>query len=502
MDQSDFSILIGRLERQADERPRLYAAKVAGVAALGYLPLALLGAIVLAVLFHIVRSLLGDAPPSIWVVAAGVGAVATLVAVVRALLVRVETPAHRPLTAEETPQLFALLEDVARRMNAPPLASVGVNGEFNASIRQTPRWGVFGGYRNHFTIGAPLLAALDVEEFAALAAHEMGHSSAGDGKFSAWIYRQRMTWAAVQRKFAEPASWFERMLAHFYAWYAPYFYAYSFVLARKHEYAADRAAARTTQAEALARALVKLELLGRFLAEVFWERFFAHIEKSAEPPYRPYSIMLRAFKIAQKEWSRPDWLREALSRYSAEDDAHPGLAERLAALDMSPALPTFDERSSSLSLLEPATAGLVHYCDEEWRAENLAHWRKRHDDIREARWKISEYEQYDPKDLKSQDLWAKAQLLFTVNRFGDGVQTLEMLVSRGGAFPKAHMQLGQLLLEHQDERGLEHLASAAQQDPELTRTAGVVGYSYLVNRGRKREALRFWERISAAAEGG
>ena len=502
MDQSDFSILIGRLERQADERPRLYAAKLAGVAALGYLPLALLGAIVLAVLVHIVRALLGEAPPSIWMAAMGVGAGATLVAAARALLVRLETPVHRSLTAEDAPQLFALLQGLARRMNAPPLASVGVNGEFSASIRQTPRWGVFGGYRHHFTIGVPLLAALDADEFAALAAHEMGHSNAGDGKFSAWIYRQRMTWAAVQRKFAEPSSWFERMLARFYLWYAPYFYAYSFVLARNHEYAADRAAARTTQAEALARALVKLELLGRFLSEVFWERFFSHIERSAEPPYRPYSIMLRAFRIAQKEWSRPDWLREGLSRYSAEDDAHPGLAERLAALDLQPALPAFDESASALQLLDPAAAALVHHCDEEWRAENLAQWRKRHDDLREARWKIAEYEQYDANDLKPEDLWAKAQLLFTVNRYADGVQTLELLVSRGGAFPKAHMQLGQLLLEQQDERGLDHLAAAAQQDAELTRTAGVVGYSYLVNRGRKREAMRFWERISAAAEAG
>ena len=30
--------------------------------------------------------------------------------------------------------------------------------------------------------------------------------------------------------------------------------------------------------------------------------------------------------------------------------------------------------------------------------------------------------------------------------------------------------------------------------------SGVLGYSYLVNRGRKREAMRFWERVSAASE--
>jgi hypothetical protein len=501
MDQSDFSILIGRLERQADERPQLYAAKVAAVAALGYLPLALIGAVILAVLYSIVAALIAGATPSIWVVLIGVGAVVTLIAMVRALRGRPEAPADRSVTAEEAPHLFALLDQIAGRMHAPPLASVTINGEFNASIRQIPSWGVFGAYRNHLSIGLPLLAALSVDEFAAVLAHEMGHSSSDQGEFSAWVYRQRVTWAALQRKFAEPATLFERTLAHFYGWYAPYFYAYSFVLARNQEYAADRAAARMTEPATIGRALIKLELMGRFLAEVFWERFFSHIEKSAEPPYRPYSIMQRAYRMAQKEWSRPEWLREALSRYTADDDTHPSLADRLASLDLKPPSPTFDEGSAALSLLEPAAARLIHHCDEQWRAENLSQWRKRHDEIREARWKISEYEQYDANDLKPEDLWAKAQLLFTVNRFADGLQTLELLVARGGASPKAHMQLGQLLLEHQDERGLEHLAIAAHQDPELTRTAGVVGYSYLVKRGRKREALRFWERISALEAG-
>jgi hypothetical protein len=500
MDQSDFSMLVGRLEREADEHPRLYAAKVAGVAALGYLGLALVGATILAACYYVVRTHIVEGRPSGGMVLLAVGAAATLVAMVRALWVRLEGPAGRRITADEAPQLYALIDDVASRMAGPPLGTVTISSEFNAGIRQIPRWGVFGGYRNHLEIGLPLLAALTVEEFTAVLAHEMGHLSAHHGKFSAWIYRQRTTWAALQRKFAEPANLFDQALAHFYGWYAPWFYAYSFVLARNQEYAADRLAAHVTQAEALGRALIKLELLDRFLSEVFWERFFSHVEKSAEPPYRPFAVMQRAFKVAEKQWARPDWLREALSRYAADDDTHPSLAERLAALDLTPALPGFDEGAAALSLLEPARANLIDHCDEEWRAENLSQWRKRHDEIREARWKIAEYEQYEASALKPEDLWAKAQLLFTVNRYGDGVETLQALVALGASFPKAHMQLGQLLLDAQDERGLEHLLAAAQQDPELTRTAGVLGYSYLVNRGRKREAMRFWERVSAASE--
>jgi Zn-dependent protease with chaperone function len=500
MDQSDFSVLTGRLEREADERPQLYAARVAVVAALGYLALALLGAIILYACYQVVRSQITEGRPSGWMMVLGAGAVATLIAIVRALWVRLGAPHGRPITAEEAPQLFALIDDVASRIEGPPLATVTINGEFDAGIRQIPRWSVFGGYGNHLEIGLPLMAALSVEEFTAVLAHEMGHVGGRHDRFSAWVYRQRMTWAALQRKFAEPVGLFDRALAPFYSWYAPYFYACSFVLARNHEYAADRAAAHVASPEAVGRALIKRELMSRFLAEVFWERFFSHVEKSAEPPYRPYSVMQRAFTVAEKQWARPDWLRDALARYAADDDTHPSLAERLAALELTPALPSFDESAAALSLLEPAATGLIQHCDDEWRAENLPQWRKRHDEIREARWKISEYEQYDANDLGPEDLWAKAQLLFTVQRYVDGVETLQVLVSRSGSHPQAHMQLGQLLLDNQDERGLEHLAAAAQQDPALVRTAGVVGYSYLVNRGRKREAMRFWERVSAAAE--
>ncbi|MGH8176641.1 MAG: M48 family metallopeptidase [Steroidobacter sp.] len=499
MDSSDFSILIGRLEREAEERPRLYAAKVAGVAALGYLCLSLVAIGVLAACSFILQSVVSGGRPSGWMVLGLAAGICTLFAMVRALWVRLDEPADLQITREASPELFALIDDVSTRMSGVPLAGVTINSEFNASIRQIPRWGVFGNYRNHLQLGLPLLTALSVEEFAAVLAHEMGHLSGQHGQFSAWIYRQRMTWHALRRKFEEPANVFDQVLAWFYGWYAPYFHAYSFVLARNHEYAADRAAAHFTDAQSLGRALTKLELMGRFLSEIFWERLFAQVEKAPEPPYRPYSLMQRAFKVAEKDWSRQEWLRESLSRYAAEDDTHPSLAERLAALDITPALPGYDADASALSLLGPMAPDLINYCDEAWRADNVANWRKRHDELKEARWKIAEYEAYETSALGPEDLWAKANLLLNVNRDADGIEALQLLIAREGAWPKAHLLLGHLLLGRGDEHGLQHLLQAAEQDVELISTAGTMGYGYLVNRGRKGEAMRFWERISAAA---
>jgi hypothetical protein len=55
--------------------------------------------------------------------------------------------------------------------------------------------------------------------------------------------------------------------------------------------------------------------------------------------------------------------------------------------------------------------------------------------------------------------------------------------------------LAQLLLRDGEEQGLQHLVKAAQQRAELVDTAAAIGYEYLINRGRKGEAMRFAQRI-------
>ena len=192
---------------------------------------------------------------------------------------------------------------------------------------------------------------LDGAEFKTVLAHEIGHLGGEHGRFAAWIYRQRTTWRALQHKFEEPTNVFEQMLARFYRWYIPYFDAYTFVLARNHEYQADRAAARATNLRLFVRALVKVSLAGRFLKESVLAAFFAQVEKVPKPPYLPFSMMPKALAVAQKEWLRNDWLQSALSMFAAEHDTHPGLGERLAALEVGAELPAHHAGKSALALL-------------------------------------------------------------------------------------------------------------------------------------------------------
>ncbi len=497
MDSSQYSALVGRLEREADAHPALYLAKVAIAAALGYLIPGLIALVILACCFSILHALMTGARPSILASIGILAGAAALIPTIRALRVRMAEPDGLLLTRDDAPDLFRLIDVISRKIVAAPFATVKINGDFKLGIQRSPRWGVFGGYSNHLYIGAPLLLALSADEFCALLAHEIAHLGGGQRRFGAWIYRVRETWNQLAGKFAQPANAVDRALAYYYRWYAPWFYAYSFASARTHEYESDHLAAYVTSAPTLGRALIQVELAGRFLSDIYWARFLARVEEAPEPPYKPYSLLPRAFKILEKEPSRPRWLAEALRRYAAENDTHPSLAERLAALDVSPQVPPPATSSAALMALGSAAQPAIDHCDDVWRAQNLANWRKRHDQIREARWKLAEYEQHDSSSLPPEDLWAKAGLLLSVQREEDAIDSLRQLVARQGAYPDAHLLLAQLLLKCGEEQGLNHLILAAQQRAELVDEAAMIGYQYLVSRGRKGEAVRFAQRIQA-----
>jgi Zn-dependent protease with chaperone function len=383
MDRSDFSFLVARLERQAAASPGSYAFRVALLAALGYLALFVIAALILACVWLSWHELVTGGAFSIKLaILALVGAI-TLVGLVRALWVDLGEPDSLRLTRNEAPQLFETLDELRMKMGGVRLHAVYITNEFNASIMQVPRWGVFGNYRNHLEIGLPLAAALSTEELKAVLAHEMGHLSGSHGKFSAWIYRQRVTWHALSSKFEDPSNFFEQMLCAFYAWYAPYFYAYTFVLARSQEYEADRAAAAATSPGAVAASLTKTELIHRFLGEVFWKRLFDQVSRSPEPPYLPYANMARAIQIAEKEWARKDWLQEGLRNVSDDDDTHPSLSERLAALEVEPTLPSHRPERSALRLFEPVVLGVVRQFDDRWRRDTVKEWRARHAELKQ-----------------------------------------------------------------------------------------------------------------------
>ena len=284
MTNDEFDALVARLESQAVRRPLLYKMRVLMLALLGY------GYITFMLIGLLLMTLLSLA------VLKGIGlklAIPLLIliwAVLKALWVKLEAPEGRRLTRKEAPALFAMIDDLRRRLKAPRFHRVLVTHDFNACVVQTPRLGIFGWHRNYLVIGLPLMKTLNVEQFRAVLAHEFGHLAGGHGRVSNWIYRLRLSWHTLMSSLTSEGRFGTFLFRRFFNWYVPYFTAYSFPLARANEYEADAAAARLTSPSSIAEALTAVNVVGRYLDERYWADIHRSASDLPRPAFAPYGL--------------------------------------------------------------------------------------------------------------------------------------------------------------------------------------------------------------------
>lgn len=375
MDQADFVHMVRMSEHASAENSSAYRRSVAAFAALGYAwvlgCLALAAGMVLWVLPQLLQGRF-----RFWMVWLLIAAVGLLWTSLRALWVRLEAPEGVEITALEAPELFEALERIRRKIKGPPIHKVWLNDEFNAGIQQVPRWGLLGGAVNHLTIGLPLLMALDRPRFLAVLAHEYGHLRGDHGRFAAWIYRTRLSWMRLNHNLADDEGPVAAATQAFMRWYFPRFCAKTFALARQDEYEADRIAGRLLGREVAAAALAEIEIRGAWLQAEFWGNHWC--AAAGNPlPVGPYRSMRRRLAEPPDAAFANDALRQALKRLSSVDDTHPGLRDRIEALDAAPTLPDWS-RGNALALLGPEAKRWVAHFDKQWCRDNATEWKQHH----------------------------------------------------------------------------------------------------------------------------
>ena len=112
---------------------------------------------------------------------------------------------------------------------------------------ERPRLGPLGWPRRYLILGLPLMATLSPPEFRAVLAHEFAHLRGGHARFGNWIYRLRQTWGQLLAQLEVSPRPGVGLLRAFASWFAPRFNAATYALARRHEFAADRWAARASR---------------------------------------------------------------------------------------------------------------------------------------------------------------------------------------------------------------------------------------------------------------
>lgn len=483
MDNKHYEYLVRSLELDAEANPAVFRSRVVLVSAAAYVALAVtlaLAAVLAALGVHYAQQS-GRAFLLLQLGLAGLVVLGILYTVLRAFLTRLGPPEGREITRAEAPRLFELLDRIRGKLAGPPIDRVVIDRQFNAAIAQVPRFGLFGGHRNHLVLGLPYLYAMSPRETAATLAHEYGHLAGAHGKLGAWVYRQRLTFGALMDKVRDTeGNWLNGLLHAGLRRFAPYFNAYTFVLSRQDEYQADTVASQVAGADANASGLCRGELIGRWIAEEFWPRLYAQADTHPQPLFMPYSAMRTAFSATYADWSTEARLQGALQRKSDLHDTHPCLRERLDAIGQAPALPPPVAHNAADALLGPLAATIAREFDAAWwsdaRADWQAHYRERRDHLQT----IAELGPRPPASLSPFEAQELGSALMACERAPEARPVFEHLLARSdGPFPRARMMYGQLLVDADDARGVEELARAAKEDPRLAQQCAEYGYVFL-----------------------
>ncbi|UNK51144.1 M48 family metalloprotease [Lysobacter sp. S4-A87] len=457
-----------RLEREARQSPGRYRFKLALLAGLGFAVLG--GTVVLAlgmsvglvlVLAAISPILLLKLIKIIWI------PIAFGWFVIKSLWIRMEPPSGYVLRDGEAPELRAEVEWLREQTGAPPLQGIIIDSQLNAAAASVPRAMGLIGHAHYLVLGLPLMQLLNREQFDSVIAHEFGHFGGGHSRFAGWIYRVRASWYTLLDGLALQRSWTTRLFRRFFDWYAPYFNAYSFVLARANEYEADATAARVVGAPAAAQALQRVGLGATVLDRDFWPGVQRSMQTHAQPPLALYREMAASFSRPGADESTR--LAELLQETPDLEDTHPTLAQRLEALGQAAAPVPAPNRSAADVLLGPLQELLQERFSQEWREQVEEQWRERHGQHRRDSARLDELE--NRAERTGDEAVEHARLVDDLRPDVDAVPLFRAAIEISPNDPLAHYRLGVLLLQRDDNAGVVHLRRAMDLDPDATEPA-------------------------------
>jgi len=517
--QRKFQALVERLEPYARHQPASYRTEVALLAVLGYAYVVMLavGAIaVTAVLLTKLLTLHVHLAEARLLCAIVMAPLLIVIARLVIVLFRMEhlTSDGYVLQRSSAPEFFKMLDEHTSALKAPSVDHVLLTGEFNASMFQRPRYGLFGRPINHLEIGLPLMKSLSPEQFRAVLAHELGHLSANHSRFCSWVYSNRQTWSQVLESLQRHDSILSLVLKPFVTWYSPFFNAYSFVLARSNEYEADRAAAHVAGYKQFAEALVNLRIQSQFLNERFWPAVFRQANKLPEPPLSPFKAMFEALSKGPDRSDAERWFEEALAERTTLDDTHPSLSSRLAALGFAAVaggpldcgrppidLPEAPQTTAADVYLPRLFDSFVKRMEEDWRVRINPAWRKRHAQAQISLRRLEELRGKSiRKNLAEQEQWERIAL--TAEYYGRDATAplLHEIVRDHPDDTRCLYALGLLLLEHDDPIGMKLVERAMCRNQEIVIPGCQAIYYFLKRNGRSQEAVAYRQQLERARE--
>ena len=491
--REDFEHLVSQLEAIEKRHPQWYRWRLVLLIGLGYLYL--VGVMFLGVALALGAVALGIAEPNYATIklafcAVLIGGGASW-AIVRALWVRIPPPEGLPVTLAEAPELFRVIHRICTRVGTVKPHKVLLVPQYNASVAQVPRLGIFGWHRAYLQVGLPLMQNLSPEEFTAVLAHEFGHLSRSHCRFAGWVYRTRATWERVMAELFRRENRAARAFQAFLRWFWPAFNARAFVLARSNEYEADQCSAEIAGVASSGQALVRLDVYGP-VVEQFWAELDRLNQVQDQPPLDILQQLGGRLASPVPEEQARRSLEIALRLTAHCTDTHPSLRERLKALGCiggdaagEVPLPSLPPRSAAEVLLGERYGDLISQLSGQWAQWVGPTWTARHEEAVKSRQALAALTAKPPQEATLDDLWTQVQLLVDLDGDAAAQSTADVILSREPEHAGAAFIRGRHLLAENDAAGLPWLDRAMQRNPRLTEPCVALMHAYHARTGSR-----------------
>lgn len=461
-----FEALVCQAEQAMQSNPRRYRMKIALLAILGYFVIfGMLGVLLMISLLCVWAALSGHAW---WLVLVKTKLILVLPAlgfvILRSLWVRIKAPTGYRVQKAQCPRLFEEVTYLSSRLRTPRIHRILIANDFNAAIAQVPRLGIFGWHRNYLILGLPLLLELSTEQARAVLAHELGHLSGNHSRFGAWIYRVRLSWCRMLAAFDQMnhGSW--QLPARFFDWYAPYFSAYSFALARANEYEADAVAASLTSSRGMASALVAVAALPAVDHERYWEPLSKRVGTEPAAPRTPISDFARHVRNRTLDTSGcQELLTKFMAKTTNHSDTHPSLRDRLAALGAQAELSLSNGASAADEWIGSMTGPILAEFDRQWFQDHEEAWKEQFAHREKMKLRLLELEQKDHAQQTREERWEVILLNEQLRPDFDPLPSYELYQADYPTDRAADLSIGRLLLRRHDKTGLQYLENATEQ---------------------------------------
>lgn len=475
MTQTQFEKLVKELDRFAHQHPQKYKLRVKLLANLGYayiifiilFPLGLAGVLIYFGIFFPLHASLGLV--NILLLCLGILPLAMALILLKSLKVYFPKPKGLELTRQKAPKLFQFIDELTSTLKAPKLDHILLTGEFNAGAAKILSF--LKPQENYLLLGLPLMCTLSIDQFRAVIAHELGHLSRNHSQLRGQIYLVRQTWYQAWERLQETSRGSTFILNIFLNWYAPFLYAYSFVIARADEYEADSCAREIAGTESSAEALIALEINNRYIEKYFWNNVYKQAHHQASTPDAVYTNLINFLSKSFSTEAKVKLLDLALDTDTNYSDTHPCLSKRLTHIGYNPVrngqliVTNHPKVNAAQNLLNSSLESFISHFNQEWQRKTSIKWYEWYNEAQDLQMRMEHLErQAKNQPLEINKAWELANLIREFKGDEAAISKFKAVLDIDPMHSNSNYAIGSILLEQGNSQGISYIETAIERD--------------------------------------